>query len=60
MLTTSLLATCSTAEVIDYANVATTVICPLEYGCVGLSEEATIKQFGKDNLEDNLEVIYGH
>lgn len=26
----------------DYDNVATTVFTPLEYGCVGLSEEAAV------------------
>lgn len=35
----------------DYADVATTVFSPLEYGCVGLSEEAAIRKFGEDNVE---------
>ena len=35
----------------DYDNVATTVFTPLEYGCVGLSEETAIKRFGEDNIE---------
>lgn len=35
----------------DYENVATTVFSPLEYGCVGLSEEAAIARFGEDNVE---------
>ncbi|XP_014246375.1 thioredoxin reductase 1, mitochondrial isoform X2 [Cimex lectularius] len=35
----------------DYENVATTVFTPLEYGCVGLSEEAATSKFGKENLE---------
>lgn len=35
----------------DYDNVATTVFTPLEYGCVGLSEETAIKRFGEDNVE---------
>ncbi|RZC35543.1 thioredoxin reductase 1, mitochondrial, partial [Asbolus verrucosus] len=35
----------------DYDNVATTVFSPLEYGCVGLSEETAIQRFGEDNIE---------
>lgn len=35
----------------DYENVATTVFSPLEYGCVGLSEEAAIARYGEDNIE---------
>ncbi|XP_028159860.1 thioredoxin reductase 1, mitochondrial [Ostrinia furnacalis] len=35
----------------DYDNVATTVFTPLEYGCVGLSEEAATERFGQDNVE---------
>lgn len=35
----------------DYADVATTVFSPLEYGCVGLSEEQAIAKFGEDNVE---------
>ncbi|XP_020281799.1 thioredoxin reductase 2, mitochondrial isoform X2 [Pseudomyrmex gracilis] len=35
----------------DYVNVATTVFSPLEYGCVGLSEEAAIEQYGEDEIE---------
>lgn len=35
----------------DYENVATTVFSPLEYGCVGLSEEAAIARYGEDNVE---------
>lgn len=37
----------------DYANVATTIFTPLEYGCVGLSEEAAQKIYG-----DNVEVYH--
>ncbi|CAG9819279.1 unnamed protein product [Phaedon cochleariae] len=40
----------------DYQNVATTVFSPLEYGCVGLSEEAAIAKYG----EDNIEVYHGY
>ncbi|XP_032514204.2 thioredoxin reductase 1, mitochondrial isoform X3 [Danaus plexippus] len=35
----------------DYDNVATTVFTPLEYGCVGLSEETALERYGADNLE---------
>ncbi len=32
-------------------QVATTVFTPLEYGCVGLSEEEAEKRHGKDQIE---------
>ncbi|KAL3852967.1 hypothetical protein ACJMK2_016572 [Sinanodonta woodiana] len=35
----------------DYVNVATTVFTPLEYGCIGLSEEDAILKYGESNLE---------
>ncbi|KAM4615715.1 thioredoxin reductase 2, tandem duplicate 2 [Polymixia lowei] len=35
----------------NYDNVATTVFTPLEYGCVGLSEEEAEKRHGKDAIE---------
>jgi len=35
----------------DYTNVATTVFSPLEYGCVGLSEEAAIALHGEEEIE---------
>ncbi|GBP63590.1 Thioredoxin reductase 1, mitochondrial [Eumeta japonica] len=35
----------------DYENVATTVFTPLEYGCVGLSEEKAVERNGADNIE---------
>jgi thioredoxin reductase (NADPH) len=38
-------------EVMDYDDVATTVFSPLEYGCVGLSEEVAIQRYGEDNVE---------
>ncbi len=38
----------------DYNNVPTTVFTPLEYGSIGLSEEAAIQKFGKDNIEVRL------
>jgi thioredoxin reductase (NADPH) len=34
----------------DYADIATTVFTPLEYGVIGLSEEDAEKQLGKDNI----------
>jgi thioredoxin/glutathione reductase (selenoprotein) len=34
----------------DYVNIATTVFTPLEYGCVGYSEEEAYKKFGKENI----------
>uniref|UniRef100_T1GKJ8 FAD/NAD(P)-binding domain-containing protein n=1 Tax=Megaselia scalaris TaxID=36166 RepID=T1GKJ8_MEGSC len=43
-------------QIMDYADVATTVFSPLEYGCVGLSEEDAIKKMGG---EDNIEVYHG-
>ncbi|XP_078410609.1 thioredoxin reductase 2, tandem duplicate 2 isoform X1 [Cetorhinus maximus] len=38
-------------ELMDYDNVATTVFTPLEYGCVGLSEEEAVQRHGEDNIE---------
>lgn len=35
----------------DYTNIATTVFSPLEYGCVGLSEEQASEIYGEDNIE---------
>lgn len=35
----------------DYVNVATTVFSPLEYGCVGLSEESAIAIHGDEKVE---------
>lgn len=35
----------------DYSDVATTVFSPLEYGCVGYSEEQAIAKFGEDKIE---------
>jgi thioredoxin reductase (NADPH) len=35
-------------KLMDYTNVATTVFTPLEYGCVGLSEEEATEKFGDD------------
>uniref|UniRef100_A0A8C1L0Z4 Thioredoxin reductase 2 n=1 Tax=Cyprinus carpio TaxID=7962 RepID=A0A8C1L0Z4_CYPCA len=38
-------------ELMNYENVATTVFTPLEYGCVGLSEEEAERRHGKDQIE---------
>jgi len=35
----------------DYVNVPTTVFTPMEYGCVGLSEEDAVARYGKENIE---------
>ena len=35
----------------DYVNVCTTVFTPLEYSCVGLSEDDAIAKFGEDGIE---------
>ncbi|CAH1285653.1 unnamed protein product [Diabrotica balteata] len=44
------------SQTMDYENVATTVFSPLEYGCVGLSEETAVERFG----EDNIEIYHGY
>ncbi|XP_011258105.1 thioredoxin reductase 2, mitochondrial isoform X1 [Camponotus floridanus] len=41
----------NSTEQMDYTNVATTVFSPLEYGCVGLSEEAAIGLHGEEEIE---------
>ncbi len=38
-------------EGMDYEKIATTVFTPLEYGCVGLSEEAAIAAHGEENVD---------
>ncbi|XP_068616737.1 thioredoxin reductase 2, tandem duplicate 2 [Brachionichthys hirsutus] len=38
-------------ELMSYDNVPTTVFTPLEYGCVGLSEEEAERRNGKDGIE---------
>ncbi|XP_012589698.1 PREDICTED: thioredoxin reductase 2, mitochondrial isoform X2 [Condylura cristata] len=35
----------------DYNNVPTTVFTPLEYGCVGLSEEEAVARHGEEHVE---------
>ncbi|XP_019394579.1 PREDICTED: thioredoxin reductase 2, mitochondrial [Crocodylus porosus] len=39
------------SELMDYDSVPTTVFTPLEYGCVGLSEEEAVGRYGADNTE---------
>ena len=39
------------AEGMDYEKVPTTVFTPLEYGCIGLSEEAALERFGEAQVE---------
>ena len=41
----------NSVELMDYANVATTVFSPLEYGSVGLSEERANELYGEDKIE---------
>lgn len=38
-------------KLMDYENVATAIFTPLEYGCVGLSEDDAIERYGIDNIE---------
>jgi len=38
-------------EPMDYKNVCTTVFTPIEYGCVGLSEDDAIEKYGQENIE---------
>uniref|UniRef100_A0A0M3KI17 Probable glutathione reductase 2 (inferred by orthology to a C. elegans protein) n=1 Tax=Anisakis simplex TaxID=6269 RepID=A0A0M3KI17_ANISI len=35
----------------DIAEVPTTIFTPVEYGCVGISEENAIKRYGEENVE---------
>jgi len=35
----------------DYDNVPTTIFTPLEYGCIGLTEEQALSQYGQDDIE---------
>jgi thioredoxin reductase (NADPH) len=39
------------ATAMDYERIATTVFTPLEYGCVGLSEEDAIAAFGEGSVD---------
>ena len=38
-------------EPMDYVNVCTTVFTPIEYSCVGLSEDDAIAKYGCDGVE---------
>ncbi|KAL4091783.1 hypothetical protein QTP88_026417 [Uroleucon formosanum] len=40
-----------TQEQMDYDNVATTVFSPLEYGCVGITEEEAINRYTENEIE---------
>jgi len=35
----------------DYKGVATTIFTPLEYSCIGLSEEEAVRDHGEENIE---------
>ena len=35
----------------DYEKIPTTVFTPLEYGCIGLSEEDATAKYGADDIE---------
>ncbi|KAL6046656.1 hypothetical protein STEG23_017562, partial [Scotinomys teguina] len=39
------------SALMDYSNVPTTVFTPLEYGCVGLSEEDAVALHGQEHVE---------
>jgi len=39
------------SKLMDYSLIPTTVFTPMEYGTVGLSEEAAIEQYGEDQIE---------
>jgi pyruvate/2-oxoglutarate dehydrogenase complex dihydrolipoamide dehydrogenase (E3) component len=38
-------------EPMDYVNICTTVFTPIEYACVGLSEDDAIAKYGADGVE---------
>jgi len=38
-------------EPMDYVNICTTVFTPIEYSCVGLSEDDAIEKYGEDGIE---------
>jgi len=40
-----------TKEAMDYVNICTTVFTPIEYACVGLSEDDAKEKFGADGIE---------
>ncbi|EHB18383.1 Thioredoxin reductase 2, mitochondrial [Heterocephalus glaber] len=39
------------SDLMDYNHVPTTVFTPLEYGCVGLSEEEAVARHGQEHVE---------
>ena len=39
------------STVMDYINIATTVFTPLEYSCIGFSEEDAIKKYGEKEID---------
>ncbi|XP_049721144.1 thioredoxin reductase 2, mitochondrial isoform X2 [Elephas maximus indicus] len=39
------------SDLMEYDNVPTTVFTPLEYGCVGLSEEEAVARHGQEHIE---------
>ena len=39
------------SDIVNYENIATTIYAKLEYGTCGLSEEAAIEKYGKDNIK---------
>ncbi|XP_073484965.1 thioredoxin reductase 2, mitochondrial [Aquarana catesbeiana] len=41
----------NSTELMDYNSVPTTVFTPLEYGCVGLSEQEVLASYGEDAIE---------
>ncbi len=42
----------------DYYAVPTTVFTPIEYGCIGYSEEEALEKFGSENIEVIIVEIY--
>ena len=38
-------------KTVNYDLIATTIFTPLEYACIGLSEEKAIEKFGNENVE---------
>ncbi|KAL8435201.1 hypothetical protein ACSSS7_002622 [Eimeria intestinalis] len=38
-------------ELMNIRDIPTTVFTPMEYGCVGLSEEAAVAEYGEDDVE---------
>lgn len=41
----------SSKQYVDLQYVATAIFTPLEYGCVGMSEEAALKEFKEENVD---------